>query len=281
MSLVYFNLFPSYPINVLPTTKTICRLAFNYLAIYCPPPQPLVMPPIKREQELHENWWKLTGGYYYSRSRNSYQNLTSSKLMRVEWILSREEQKLSSTLVKILNQLKVDPMGVGGETGAIVTALIKSHRRLTNALEACSRTILLQGSKCPWMSLNLKTKIQGLECLGIYKEIRGSPWFLLVQFGYFLKLFDSQNRHFVELTLHVHIWQSCLKFIKVAFWQFQRHILLISNAFSSVFSPWICWYTWPWMPLESPWIWLWLVRTVLLVYNKLRFIVFFSFCFIL
>jgi hypothetical protein len=55
-------------------------------------------------------------------------------------------------------------------------------------------------------------------------------------------LFDIQNGHFVELILHVHIWQSCLKLIKVAFWKIQRQILLISNPFSSVFSPWIYWY---------------------------------------
>jgi hypothetical protein len=91
-----------------------------------------------------------------------------------------------------------------------------------------------------WMSLNLKTKIQGLECLGICKEVLESPWILLaLVYGYFLKLFDIQNEHFVELILHVHICQSCLKLIKVAFWSIQRQILLISNPFSSVFSPWI------------------------------------------
>ena len=61
-------------------------------------------------------------------------------------------------------------------------------------------------------------------------------------FGYFLKLFDIQNGHFVELILRVHIGQSCLKLIKVAFWQFQRQILLISKPFWSVCSPCICWY---------------------------------------
>jgi hypothetical protein len=91
----------------------------------------------------------------------------------------------------------------------------------------------------PWMSLNLKTKIQGLECPWICKEVLECPWILLaLVFGYFLKLFDIQDGHFVELILHVHIWPH----YKVTFWTIQRHILLISNAFSSVFSPWICWY---------------------------------------
>jgi hypothetical protein len=40
----------------------------------------------------------------------------------------------------------------------------------------------------PWMSLNLKTKIQGLECPGICKEVLESPGFLLaLVYGYFLK----------------------------------------------------------------------------------------------
>jgi hypothetical protein len=43
-----------------------------------------------------------------------------------------------------------------------------------------------------------------------------------------------KNGHFVELILYVHIWQSCLKLIKVTFWTIQRHNLPISNAFSSV-----------------------------------------------
>jgi hypothetical protein len=34
------------------------------------------------------------------------------------------------------------------------------------------------------------------------------------------------------------VWNS----LKFAFWTIQRQILLISNALSSVFSPWICWY---------------------------------------
>ena len=89
------------------------------------------------------------------------------------------------------------------------------------------------------MSLNLKTKIQGLECPWICKEVLECPWILLaLVFGYFLKLFDIQDGHFVELILHVHIWPR----YKVTFWTIQRHILLISNAFSSVFSPWISWY---------------------------------------
>jgi hypothetical protein len=89
------------------------------------------------------------------------------------------------------------------------------------------------------MSLNLKTKIQGLECPWICKEVLECPWILLaLVFGYFLKLFDIQDGHFVELILHVHIWPH----YKVTFWTIQRHILLISNAFYSVFSPWIFWY---------------------------------------
>ena len=96
-----------------------------------------------------------------------------------------------------------------------------------------------QGSYKTWMSLNLKTKIQGLECPWICKEVLECPWILLaLVFGYFLKLFDIQDGHFIELILHVHIWPH----YKVTFWTIQRHILLISNAFSSVFSPWICWY---------------------------------------
>jgi hypothetical protein len=71
----------------------------------------------------------------------------------------------------------------------------------------------------PWMSLNLKTKIQGLECPWICKEVLESSYiFLALVFGYFLKLFDIQNGHghFVELILHVRI---CLKLIKIAFWK--------------------------------------------------------------
>jgi hypothetical protein len=91
----------------------------------------------------------------------------------------------------------------------------------------------------PWMSLNLKTKIQSLECPWICKEVLECPWILLaLVFGYFLKLFDIQDGHFVELILHVHIWPH----YKVTFWTIQRQILLISNASSSVFSPWIRWY---------------------------------------
>jgi hypothetical protein len=83
----------------------------------------------------------------------------------------------------------------------------------------------------PWMSLNLKTKIQGLECPWICKEVFECPWILLaLVFGYFLKLFDIQDGHFVELILHVHIWPH----YKVTFWTIQRHILLISNAFFSI-----------------------------------------------
>jgi hypothetical protein len=80
----------------------------------------------------------------------------------------------------------------------------------------------------PWMSLNLKTKIQGLECPWICKHVLQCPWILLaLVFGYFLKLFDIQDGHFVELILHVHIWPH----YKVTFWTIQRQILLISNAF--------------------------------------------------
>ena len=85
--------------------------------------------------------------------------------------------------------------------------------------------------ECPWMSLNLKTKIQGLECPWICKEVLECPWILLaLVFGYFLKLFDIQDGHFVELILHVHIWPH----YKVTFWTIQRQILLISNAFFSI-----------------------------------------------
>jgi hypothetical protein len=80
----------------------------------------------------------------------------------------------------------------------------------------------------PWMSLNLKTKIQGLECPWICKQVLECPWILLaLVFGYFLKLFDIQDGHFVELILHVHIWPH----YKVTFWTIQRQILLICNTF--------------------------------------------------
>jgi hypothetical protein len=47
------------------------------------------------------------------------------------------------------------------------------------------------------MSLNLKTKIQGLECPGICKEVLESPGILLaLVYGYFLKLFEIKNRTF-------------------------------------------------------------------------------------
>jgi hypothetical protein len=62
-----------------------------------------------------------------------------------------------------------------------------------------------------------------------------------------------KNGHFVESILNIHIWQSCLKLIKVASWTIQRQILLISNPFSSVFSPWICWWPWKVHEVDSPW----------------------------
>jgi hypothetical protein len=95
--------------------------------------------------------------------------------------------------------------------------------------------------ECLW---NWKQKFKALNALEFVKKYLKVLKFLLLNLvsGYFLKLFDIQNGHFVELILHVHIWQSCLKLIKVAFWTTQRQILLISNPFLSVFSPWICWY---------------------------------------
>jgi hypothetical protein len=79
----------------------------------------------------------------------------------------------------------------------------------------------------PRMSLNLKTKIQGLDqCPGIYKEVLESPWILLaLVYGYFLKLFDIQNGHFVvEFILFIScktVWNS-LNFEKfnVTFYRF-------------------------------------------------------------
>ena len=105
---------------------------------------------------------------------------------------------------------------------------------------------ILQGSYKTWKSLKVlefENKIQGLECPGICKEVLESPWILLaLLYGYFLKLFDIQKRTFcwIDFTWS-YIWQSCLKFTKVAFLTIQRVIVLISNAFS-VFSAWICWY---------------------------------------
>ena len=87
-----------------------------------------------------------------------------------------------------------------------------------------------QGSYKTWKALNI------LEFVKKYLKV----------FGYFLKLFDIQNGRFVELILHVHIWPNCLKLI----WKIQCQILLISNPFSSVFSPWMI------HDLECPWIWL-------------------------
>jgi hypothetical protein len=45
-----------------------------------------------------------------------------------------------------------------------------------------------------------------------------------------------------KLILHVHIWQSCLKLIEVAFWTIQCHFLLISNGLKPFCTPWISWY---------------------------------------
>jgi hypothetical protein len=90
-------------------------------------------------------------------------------------------------------------------------------------------------AESPWMSLNLRTKIQGLECPWICKEVLECPWILLaLVFGYFLKLFDFETDFACS-------YLTSLRHYKVTFWTIQRHILLISNA-SSVFSPWICWY---------------------------------------
>jgi hypothetical protein len=72
----------------------------------------------------------------------------------------------------------------------------------------------------------------------ICKEVLESPYYL--NSSYF-----SLWIIFVQLILHVHIWQSCLKSSTTRLrpsWTIQSHILLISNVFSSVFSPWIYWY---------------------------------------
>jgi hypothetical protein len=99
---------------------------------------------------------------------------------------------------------------------------------------------------CRFISLNrVRTK---LECTWIWKQkfkaVNVLDWFVkkyLKVLKFFLLQFldiiwnclTFKNGHFVELVLYVHIWQSCLKFIKVAFWTIQCHFLLIFNAFSS------------------------------------------------
>jgi hypothetical protein len=84
--------------------------------------------------------------------------------------------------------------------------------------------------ECPWI---WKQKFKALYVLEFVKKYWKA---LALVYGYFLKLFDIQNGHFVELILHVHLWQSCLKLIKVTS-HWTSHFTDFYNPFSSVFSP--------------------------------------------
>ena len=86
--------------------------------------------------------------------------------------------------------------------------------------------VLLQGSYKSWKSLNVlefENKNWRPEMSLIVKKYLKFLKFWIFSIWHFI------NGHFVELILHVHIWHSCLKLIKVAFWTIQCHILLISK----------------------------------------------------
>jgi hypothetical protein len=79
----------------------------------------------------------------------------------------------------------------------------------------------IQGSYKTWKSLNVLEFENKNSRPGISWNLQRSTWKSL-NFSCFMDIFWNcltfTNGHFVELILHVHIWQSCLKFIKVAFW---------------------------------------------------------------
>jgi hypothetical protein len=93
--------------------------------------------------------------------------------------------------------------------------------------------------ECPWI---WKQKFKALNVLEFVKK-----WLKVLKFFFSFWIFSEivwhSKRTFCWIDFaHVHICQSCLKLIKVAFWTIQRQILMISNPLFSVFSPWICWY---------------------------------------
>jgi hypothetical protein len=76
---------------------------------------------------------------------------------------------------------------------------LASHVKTRTLLHTCKTTLTRVRTKLerPWMSLNLKTKIQGLECPWICKEVLECPWILLaLVFGYFLKFVWHSRRTF-------------------------------------------------------------------------------------
>jgi hypothetical protein len=119
---------------------------------------------------------------------------------------------------------------------------------------------IAQSSYKTWKSLNIlefenKNSRPWNACLGICKEVLESPR-ILHALEFSLWIFSEivwhsnfKNGHFVEL--HVHVWKSCLKlrfeqFNVTFYWSLtpSQYLLL---GFTD---------TWPWMSLESPWIWL-------------------------
>jgi hypothetical protein len=111
-----------------------------------------------------------------------------------------------------------------------------------------------QGSYKTWKSLNLKTKIQGLEFVKKYLNVLNFSCF---SFWIFSELFDIQNGHFVELILHVHIWQSHLKLIitlKLRFEQFNVRFYWFLTPFLQYLVPQFA-DTWPWKVLEFDFSW--------------------------
>ena len=110
-----------------------------------------------------------------------------------------------------------------------------------------------QGSYKTWKSLNLKTKIQGLEFVKKYLKVLN---FSCYSFWIFSELFDIQNGHFVELILHVHIWQSHLKLItlKLCFEQFNVRFYWFLTPFLQYLVLQFA-DTWPWKVLEFDFSW--------------------------
>jgi hypothetical protein len=124
----------------------------------------------------------------------------------------------------------------------------------------------------PWMSQGICKDWNSLN----------SSCFSLCLYGYFLKLFGIQKRTFCWIDFHVHIWQSCLKFIKF-FMNFYIRFEQFNVTFYWFLTPSLQYLvlefadTWLWMSLKSPWIWLsdmyepWLTLTepwLTLTYSK-------------
>jgi hypothetical protein len=121
------------------------------------------------------------------------------------------------------------------------------HRHIVNSGFIQNLKVL----ECLW---NWKQKFKALNALEFVKKYLKVLKFLLLNLvsGYFLKLFDIQNGHFVELILHIHIWQSCLK-------------IACRNCFKK-FNVRFYWFLTPFLQylvleFADTWPWIWIVLT--------------------